>query len=70
MSNTGHTTACSSTAAVQSMISVSDLAGNVAMATALPATSWAQVTVAAGWISSCIEHSRSSRLSRGRSISR
>ena len=69
-SNTGHMAAWSSTSAMLSMTSVSAMAWKLAIATVLPETSCAQVTVAEGLIRSCMEHSRSSWLSRGRSISR
>ena len=70
MSNTGHAAACSSSTAKLSMTSRSVITGKVAVATALPATSCAQVTAAPGVTVISLDSMRRSRLSRGRSIRR
>jgi hypothetical protein len=71
MANTGHSTASSWICATLSITSVSVIRGvKIAVATALPNTSCAQLTEAEGVIVRLLEIRRSSRLSRGRSISR
>ena len=72
MSNTGHSSAESSTFVVQLITrwSVVEGKGKVAVVTVLPATSCAQVTTAPGVTSNVLLMILRSRLSRGRSISR
>ena len=70
MSKTGQARASSSIRATLAIDTVSPMAWKAAVATAFPHTSCAQVTVAWGITVSSNPVSRSSRLSRGRSISR
>ena len=70
ISKTGHAAAESSSTATLTTDRRSVMPSNDAVATALPKTSWAQDSTAAGVVVTSLETSRSSRLSRGRSISR
>ena len=70
MSNTGQGAALRRISAVLSIVSMSVMVANVAMATALPKTSCAQVSTGAGVIAKVCDIKRRSRLSRGRSINR
>jgi hypothetical protein len=68
--NTGQSTALVKISPTLSTTSVEDMFAKVARATALPNTSWAPVVTAPGVIVKTCDISRSSRLSRGRSIKR
>ena len=70
MSKTGQAEAESSSTATLAIDRRSVMSLKEAVATALPKTSCAQDSEAAGVIVTSLETSRSSRLSRGRSISR
>ena len=70
MSKTGQATASRSMRATLSIAIVSPVAWKPVVATAFPQTSCAQLTLACGVTVSSNPVSRSSRLSRGRSISR
>ena len=70
MSNTGQAAALSSSSATLSITRLSVMVWKLAVATALPKTSCAQVTDAAGVTVTLLEIRRRSRLSRGRSIKR
>ena len=70
MSNTGQGEAASSTSARLSIASLSVRPEKPAVATALPNTSLVHEIDAAASLSSVLDSRRTSRLSRGRSISR
>ena len=65
MSNTGHFGATRSTCVRLSITRRSVMSPKLAVATELPATSWAQVTLAVGVTPSSKDRSDSSRVSRG-----
>jgi hypothetical protein len=70
MSNTGQDAALSRISATLSITSMSVVVANVAVATALPKTSCAQVTTGVGVMAKVCDIKRRSRLSRGRRIKR
>ena len=70
ISNTGQSTALSKISPTLSIASAEAMLAKLARATAFPNTSWANVVAAYAVIAKACEISRSSRLSRGRSIKR
>jgi hypothetical protein len=70
MLKTGQGVAASSTTAVLSITRSSADLSKCAVATALPNTSFVQVTAAAGVMSMLLDSRRTSRLSRGRRMRR